>query len=587
MWPADPNAVGYAVFRKTKEAASWKSVANLSGSATSFSDSNVSDGDGFEYKIHKTTSGNYTGYGYIFAGMNYPVIDSRGRVILVVENTFSGDLAFELQRLQQDLVGDGWTVIRYDVNRSDSVTGVKALIKSAYEADPSNTKAVFLFGRVPVPYSGNIFPDGHANHQGAWPADVYYGDMTGTWTDNTVASTMAESQRNWNIPGDGKFDQSEPPAEVTLQVGRVDLSNMTSFSNQSGRFEKDLLRQYLNKDHNFRHGLLPVERRGFLTDDFSNTDSDPAAGSGWRNLSAFFGANLITEGEFGTYFPTLTSQSYLWSYGAGGGQYVTCYGVGTSDDFASQDPKVVFTMLMGSSFGDWDVESSILRAPLGTTTYTLTCSYSGAPQTMYHHMALGENIGYSIRLTQNNESNGLYVAGQGSHQVHIALMGDPSLRMHSVIPPANLLATAGTKITLAWQPSIDSAIQGYHVYRAATAAGPFARLTSSVVTSTTYQESPSPGTYTYMVRAIKLEQTGSGTYFNPSQGIFVTAVSTNGSSTNPPPPGAQTTVNLNYLFKTSFTNDGIAPGAHGTIYGNFIRRGNLVTQRLKISGSGL
>ncbi|MEO6337016.1 MAG: hypothetical protein ABIP71_09405, partial [Verrucomicrobiota bacterium] len=57
VWPADLKAVGYAVFRKTKEAASWKSVANLSGSATSFSDSNVSNGDGFEYKIHKTTSG--------------------------------------------------------------------------------------------------------------------------------------------------------------------------------------------------------------------------------------------------------------------------------------------------------------------------------------------------------------------------------------------------------------------------------------------------------------------------------------------------------------------------------------------------
>ena len=52
---------------------------------------------------------------------------------------------------------------------------MKDLIKAQYNADPANTKAVFLFGHVPVPYSGDIVPDGHyADHQGAWPCDGYY-----------------------------------------------------------------------------------------------------------------------------------------------------------------------------------------------------------------------------------------------------------------------------------------------------------------------------------------------------------------------------------------------------------------------------
>jgi hypothetical protein len=61
-------------------------------------------------------------------------------------------------------------------------------------------------GHVPVPYSGNFNLDGHDYHFGAWPADVFYGDMDGVWTDSSVTQTIASDPRNWNVPGDGKFD---------------------------------------------------------------------------------------------------------------------------------------------------------------------------------------------------------------------------------------------------------------------------------------------------------------------------------------------------------------------------------------------
>src|SRR5205814_10730318 len=69
-------------------------------------------------------------------------------------------------------------------------------------------------------------------------------------------------------------------------------------------------------------------------------------------------------------------------------------------------------------------------------------------------------------------------------------------------------------------PSPDSVL-GYHVYRAGTAAGLFTRLTSSLVGETSFTDTGvASGTYTYMVRAVKLESTTSGTYFNSSQGVF-------------------------------------------------------------------
>ena len=60
---------------------------------------------------------------------------------------------------------------RLEVERKDSVVSVKNRIKAEYRADTINTRAVFLFGHVPVAYSGDIVPDGHVpDHQGAWPS---------------------------------------------------------------------------------------------------------------------------------------------------------------------------------------------------------------------------------------------------------------------------------------------------------------------------------------------------------------------------------------------------------------------------------
>ncbi len=408
--------------------------------------------------------------------------------------------------------------MRRDVSRTDTPANIKKLIRAEYDADPSNLKSVFLFGHVPVPYSGNFNPDGHSDHQGAWTADAYYADVDGTWTDQSVNTASAEKPWNHNRPGDGKFDQSELPSSVELEVGRVDLANMTCFANTAPfRSELDLLRQYLNKDHNFRHRLFTVQRRGLVCDNFGEHDGDAFASSGWRNFASFFGAGRTLAVPGGSYFSTLASQDYLWSYGCGGGSWYTCNGLGSSVDFVTTDIKSVFNMYVGSYFGDWDNESNFLRAPLGSTSYALTSVWSGRPHWFFHHMALGETIGYSTRLSQNNSSGGLYgPQSHGTRYVHVALLGDPTLRMHPVLPPANLTGLiSGAGVVLAWSPSADSDVQGYHVYRSASMNGPFIRLTTTPIPETSFTDaSVVAGTHNYMVRAIKLERSGGGTYFN-------------------------------------------------------------------------
>jgi hypothetical protein len=531
-WPAQPGTTEYRVSRKKFTDTAWGPEASLVATATSYVDTSAVLGAAYEYRVIRqfldgtTTFPIYQGRGYIATGIEVPISESRGKVILVIDNTHTSALAAELARLEQDLVGDGWRVLRHDVARNETVPNVKALIQSDYNADPENVKAVFLIGHVPVPYSGDLAPDGHTatfppNHQGAWPADAYYGEMNGIWTDSSVNNTSAARQENRNVPGDGKFDQSRLPDDVDLEVGRVDLANMPAF----GLSETELLRRYLDKNHNFRHGSITVEPRALIDDNFGLLGTDAPAASCWRNFASFFGPSNVSSLD---YLTTLSAQSLLWACGTGGGSYTSANGVGTTADFAALDPKAVFSVFYGSFFGDWDTENNFLRAPLATATAGLASMWVGRPHWYLHHMGIGETLGYATRLAQNNESLYLHCPVQGiagcpsdiayARQVHIALMGDPTLRLHPIKPPRDLsLTSTATGVQLVWE---DDSPRSYYVYRAPGSQGPFVRLNNIAIQATTYTDPAGTAGGTYMVRAVKLQTSASGSYYNLSQGVF-------------------------------------------------------------------
>lgn len=557
-WKQDTNGppASYTIYRKALTAADWGSpIATLPGTTTSFTDSTIVVGSVYEYQVLKdfTAERGYRGYGYVEAAINAPLQDSRGTVVLIVDNTCSVSLAVELQRLERDLTGDGWVVIRHDVGRSDSAASVKNLIRADYDADPANVNTVFLFGHVPVPYSGLLNPDGHPGHLGAWPADVYYGDMDGQWTDNTVDaaptdnSDPADVARLTNRPGDGKFDQSTIPGPVRLMVGRADLSNLPGYlqyqSDASFPSEQELLRRYLEKDHNFRHGLLNVRRRALIGDYIGDKEGVAVAASGFRSFAPIVGEsnvtnlNILHDNSPGFWLPTLKTDDYLLALGCGAGSYTTVSGIGvrapysdaTSTDLVGGDIRAVFVMLFGSWCGDWDTQDNIVRSVLATPTYGLVSLYTGVPHWYLHPLGLGETIGYCARLTQNNTAPGLYRTQVNSspHMVHIALMGDPTLRLNPVAPPSALTgASDAGQVHLNWTASPDPQVLGYQIYRAGTTHGPFVRLTTSPIATTSFTDPAAPAGATYLVRAEKLETTPSGSYFNASQGIFFTASGT-------------------------------------------------------------
>jgi hypothetical protein len=510
-WRANASATQHFIYRKLKSGTSWGAVLeSFDGTATQFIDSTVNVGVSYEYRVLRQAA-SYTGYGYVNAGIEVPAVHSRGILILVVDETFVDSLSSEIARLKADIEGDGWKVVQHNVSRTASVMAVKSLIVETYNQDKPNTKAVFLLGRIRVPYSGDLFPDGHPDHEGAWPADVYYADMNGAWTDNSVNVTVANDERHHNTTGDGKFDQSIIPNDVELQIGRVDFANMPSFAAS----EQQLLKNYLDKDHAYRHKLFSPVYRGVVDDNFGFFGTEAFAASGWKNIGPLVGyENVIAD----DYFTVQRDSSYLWSYGCGGGWYQGAGGIGSTTDFANSSLHGVFSMLFGSYFGDWDSNDNFLRAALAQGT-TLTNAWSGRPHWVLHHMGLGENIGYSARVTQNN--NNLYFFSYGGRFVHIALMGDPTLRNDVVAPPAGLVVTpVGLYHQLTWAPSPDPTI-GYNIYMRSEANPEFVLLNSQPLPDIAYANLcvADTGLLTYMVRAVTLQHSPSGSYYNMSQGV--------------------------------------------------------------------
>ncbi len=534
-WVTDANALSYSIDRKLPADTSWSNLSSLSGIETNYIDTNVSVGIHYEYRVVKTTP-LVTGYGYVYAGIEIPATDTRGTLLLAVDDSYAVPLLTELDQLRDDLIGDGWKVIRHDFPATAKDTTIKNWVIDTYTQPGAMVKSLLIIGHFAIPYSGNYAPDGHTERIGAQPADVFYADIDGTWTDNTVTTNNTGLIYTPNVPNDGRWDQSVIPSPAELEVGRIDMRSMTGFPLS----EVELTRQYLNKNHAFRHKIINPARRALLNTHIDN-GLPQTSSVAWRSFAPMLGSSNIaainTNGCSGNgtchiFMDSLQAHSYLWTYMAGGGSDTSCANpVMASSHCINLELNTVFMQLYGSYFVEWakggvtGTTNHLLRAPLANAGMPLaTCWTGGSPKWYFHHMGLGESIGFSTMQSQNNKS--IYEPGniQWLGGIHMALMGDPSLRLHMVYPVTQLTATqTEAMVQLNWTASADTDILGYNVYQADSMSGTFDKLNASILVSTTYTDSmPSlmPGNV-YMVRAVKSETTPSGSYQNMSEGIFI------------------------------------------------------------------
>ena len=509
----------FLIYKKAKTALSWPTmpITTITSGDTTYTDNAVIVDSVYEYQI-KTNGVSYTPAptGYILAGIKAPAVHNRGGLVMLVDNTFSTSCAAELATYMEDLRGDGWQVIRHDLARTLPDTIIKQTINADYFGIP-NVKAVMILGHLAVPYSGQIAPDGHTDHRGAWPCDAYYGTINTLWTDSLVVDTSAAYAANHNRKFDGKWDPIIVPTLLRLQIGRVDFFNMPAFS----ATEDQLMRNYLRKAHTYKMDSLNMVKRALINDNFGAMAGEAFAANGWRNFSPLVGTDSVSAKPF---ISTLASSSYQWAYGCGGGSFTSASGVGSTTDFVANPVNGIFTLLFGSYFGDWNTQNNFLRAPLCADTPSLMSCWAGRPNWFFHHMALGEHLGYSSMLSQNND--GLYTPTNfGARWVHVALMGDLSLRTDYIKRASNInvVSADSTGATITWTASPDTAVLGYYVYRADSMWGHYNRI-SPLVTTTTYADTVGvSGKKYYMARPVKLQSTPSGDYYNLGLGVVDSA----------------------------------------------------------------
>lgn len=494
------------IYKRKYNETTWTSI----GIKTSpFIDTNIVLGEIYEYKLVNSLGGT----GYIYSGIEIPLTEYRGSLVLLIDDKHINPLKDELRTLEKDLIGDGWKVIRHDVSRSSNTSSIKELIRADY-INNQDLKGIFILGHVPIPYSGYLNPDGHMDHAGAWASDMFYADVTNDiWTDNSINSIGATRPENWNIPGDGKYDTTCVDGlgfcsnKLELFVSRVDLYNMPSFSKN----ETELLRQYLNKSHNFKNAILKVSKRALLEDNFLGY-AEGFSQSGWR-LSGLVGKNNVSAVDFSE----LVNNDYLWAYGCGPGTYTSAGGIASTSSFSSSTYKGIFYMLFGSYFGDWDSTDNFLKSPLANPDYGLTNAWAGRPNWYFQRMGIGEPIGYSF-LDSYKSSSTLYTDGGNKGYVHISLLGDPTLRMDYISPVKNLKSVVSlNKVNLTWNASNDSII-GYQVFYSESYNNTFNKIPNIITNN--YFIDDYRGDGIYMVKAIALTTGSSGSYFNPSIGIF-------------------------------------------------------------------
>lgn len=536
-WPQETYTGTFDIFSRNFGDANFTKVTSLSGSTNKYTEK--AGVVAKEYLVAKVKSSSTEALGYIFAGNKFEPSLKKGGVILLIDSAYNTAIKNEILTLKQDLENSGWKVLTIYAGRTEKVNAVKSRIQKVMDQTSPRPKTLYIIGHVPVPYSGYFStngdrppPDGHVegsgNHTGAWPADCYYGDFDGIWSDNIVNCTTGASTRHHNVPKDGKFDQSISPGLIELEIGRLDMFDMGAFSND----DTLLTKEYLDRVHSFRMGDLSFVKRALIDNNFTGLN---LASTGYHNLPCFVGLDSVSDTK--DYFTEQNNGSYLWSYGCGAGSYNSCSGIGTSTNFATYKGtfKNAFTILAGSYFGDYDSKNNLLKASL--CAGSLNVCWGGIPKWYLHHMGLGMNIGYGARLTVNNETE--YFNGQfnGSWRgVFIELLGDPTLTMNHVKPVKNLTATSSKgNVLLNWNKSADA--DSYNVYRIDTAKNEI-RLarelcgTGSNTVDTFFVDDCNwtSGNYIYAVSAVKLETTGSGTYVNQSMLVRTTVQHVNAIS---------------------------------------------------------
>ncbi|MGB9851928.1 MAG: hypothetical protein ACPLPX_03575 [Candidatus Kapaibacteriota bacterium] len=456
-------------------------------------------------------------FGYFLIGEKSSVETYLGNVLIIVDSTIFDGIQPQLKEFVEDLENEGWFVELRKSPRAENfnpieIRKVKRIVNSYKRNWKEKFKVLLLVGRVPVPYTGNYTFDGHSDHFGAFPSDLFYVIDDSLLTDEVEYNTTAERQENWNLPFDGKFDQTTIPGKISCAVGRIDFSNLTAFKES----EVNLIRKYFEKNHNFRLGKNS-NNNGIIDDGFGNQSPEMFSANAYMNFYAL--ADTIVEGKL---FENISQRYFRYAYACNSGSYTSIWSSINSEQCASSNIQTTFLFLFGSYNWDWDTENNLLRSALASSPDVLITAWIGRPFWHLHHFAFGFPFCFSFISTANNhelyQSTGKY----GYKGMHLEVMGDPTLRENYPEPVDVFRGEIDNNriVKLIWgTPKDTNNLLGYQILKkefGKTEFTPIANISkhSSSFTDTNTQK----GIWIYQIKALYLRTNKFGSYLNPSIG---------------------------------------------------------------------
>ncbi|MFP6582536.1 MAG: leucine-rich repeat domain-containing protein [Candidatus Hydrogenedentota bacterium] len=488
-------------------------VGNLESSWT---DVDIEPGLIYQYWLHQitesvegpsgTTTDRYRDQ-VIISGIKIPLEENRGHAIVVIDEALHPSIADSLEGYYRDLAGDGWQVTGVITQATESVESVKAKLNEAYVPGEDH---IFIFvGQVPVPYSGSSTYDGHAEHAGAHPTDAYYADLASSkpiWQDTKVNVTDAPILRHHNVPKDGKFDPDEVVSDYEAGWGRVYLAEMPSFGD-----EASLTNRYFEKLRRWKHGEMDIPARAIVDERFPG--KIPFGRDGW-NLTSIVGIENVYAGTW----RTTRDHPFLFGYAGQESDYQHLGHAANIQDYVDHEYQVMFQGLHGDFFGDWHNPDNLLRAPLTQENYGIISTLASSPPWEYQlrYMPIGKHIGYGMRFTDVG-----IPGGSPNSSVRKYFMGDPAVRMDYPKPiTAFETIRVDDNIEVRWEPSEEDAVLEQRLYRSAQKFSGYEHLTTLTPDATDFVDSAPGENQYYMLRAVVLTHSASGSYYNASIGII-------------------------------------------------------------------
>jgi hypothetical protein len=567
----------YTIHRKRYDDMCWgEPIATLESAASFWIDKHVKTGTLYEYMIvgeddaptfkrgqdNENNDLHRIRRGYIAAGIKVDNTKPRGKVILVVEESIHKPLEKEMSLFKEDLRGDGWEIKTVFASKNDTYTSVKDKIKKVYYESPEEFKNLILLGRIPVVLSGTKqSPDNHT-YGHPFAADCFYADMDGKWTDEKTDNPFTIKNR----PGDGHFDQDVIPSPVEMGFGRIDVSNLSKVF--PDKTETELFKIYFDKEHRYRHVDLTfvIPRKSILRSGHliptAQSYSSFVALSGVEHVKIIKNTKKIVPGKEFEKYDKVDKDVVISLKNAPSLFYLKGGGVPSATVIANEGFGAVGLTGWQSHWGKWDRPDNPMRTLLAAKGYGLM-SYWNIPTSFpLHIMGAGKTAGDFIKRSINNssrdgfsflyphdfakkssyswtpekikelkvtddksfaeirnkhakqkENTGVTLKELDGH-IMIALIGNPTLRFFPVAPPSNLTISKGK---LSWTRSTDTNIVAYRIYKASNESGSY-KPVGEVKDETTFHDNENEEFY--MVKAIKLDKTASGTFYNSSQGVF-------------------------------------------------------------------